>query len=262
MANLIDQITIGDVVIAVLDSDPSTTSFASDMGSIAIVPSIGKLFHKIGPLSTDWDMIATKSQMNELAQDSVAAALQNSPDLQFTYNDGAGQITANLTSTGVTAGAYGTNNKALALQVDAKGRISTLSENLILMPAAQISDFGSAVESVVGFQKANIETLDAVETVLLSKVVPANKSMLVKAYIVAMDSSNQGAVYERSAAVRNNNGAVSKVGQTQSNFTEETAGTEGLQVAIEVTGSLVQVRVTGLASTTIKWHTTVQFVVL
>lgn len=262
MANLIDQITIGAVELAVLDSDPSTTGYAADTGSIAIVPSISKFFSKIGPLNTDWDQVTTKSQMNELAQDAVAAALSNTSDVQFVYNDGAGQLSAQLAPTGVTAASYGAVNKTVALAIDSKGRVTGATESAISMPAAQISDFNSAVESVVGLHKASIQTTDATETVLLSKAVPANKAFLIKAYIVCMDSSNQAAVYERSAAVRNNNGAVSKVGSTQSTFTEENSGMELANVTIDVTGSIFQVRVTGIAATTMNWSATVQVVSL
>lgn len=262
MSNLIDQITIGSIEISVLDADPAQTGFQAELGSIAIVPSINKLFHKIGIQNTDWDLIVTKSQLPELAQDAVAQAFASSPDIQLVYNDGADSISAQLTSTGVTAGSFGASNKAVALNIDSKGRIASAAESLISMPAAQISDFNSAVESVVGFSKASIQTSDATETVLWQKVVPANKAFLVKAFVIGMDSSNQAAVFERSAAVRNSNGTVSKVGQTQSAFTEKTSGTEASNVHVDVVGSLVQVKVIGLPSAQMNWSATVQVVSL
>ena len=69
-----------------------------------------------------------------------------------TVFDGSANVTAGLTlaNTAVTAGSYGATNKALAITVDAKGRITALSQSDIQISSTQISDWVSAVRTTAG----------------------------------------------------------------------------------------------------------------
>jgi ABC-type transporter Mla subunit MlaD len=261
MALLLDQITIGSTRISVLDSNPNLVSgYESDVGSIALVPSTAKLFFKTASLDTDWTEVATVAGIAEYAQDAVAAALTNSADIQFAYNDLSDQISATLSASGVVAGTYGNASQSVTVTVDSKGRITSMSAQPISIVASQVSDFSSAVDNVVGIYRATVQTTTNSTTTLLSYTIPSNKAVYVKAYIIGFDTANRAAVYERSAAGRNNAGAVSQVGVTQSDFTEEITGITTANATIDVSGSAIRVRITGVSGSTINWSATVQIV--
>ncbi len=61
---------------------------------------------------------------DEQAQDAVGTILTDSANIDFTYDDAANTITADLTDTGITAGIYA------QIQVDAKGRATSGQANL------------------------------------------------------------------------------------------------------------------------------------
>lgn len=63
------------------------------------------------------------SRTDEEIQDVIGATLTNTTNIALTYNDGAAQISADLTSTGVTPGSY----TGVDLTVDAAGRITAIS---------------------------------------------------------------------------------------------------------------------------------------
>lgn len=67
---------------------------------------------------TGSQLASTISDFNEAAQDAVGNALLDSADINFNYPDVDNQITAELTTTGVTAGTYS------LVTVDNKGRIT------------------------------------------------------------------------------------------------------------------------------------------
>lgn len=67
---------------------------------------------------TGTQLSSTISDFNEAAQDAVGNALLNSADINFNYPDVSNQISAELTTTGVTAGTYS------LVTVDNKGRVT------------------------------------------------------------------------------------------------------------------------------------------
>lgn len=65
MAVLIDQLTLGELKILALDSDPRDgVGYSVEVGSYATINNqsspVGKMFIKVGPGSTDWNIIATE----------------------------------------------------------------------------------------------------------------------------------------------------------------------------------------------------------
>jgi hypothetical protein len=72
---------------------------------------------------TGTQISSTISDFNEAAQDAVGNSLLDSADIDFQYPDINNQITAELTTTGVTAGTYN------LVTVDAKGRVTAGSNS-------------------------------------------------------------------------------------------------------------------------------------
>lgn len=185
MAVLLNQITVGDYRISVLDSDPSTgIGHSESIGSLAIVDGSPGLWQKFGSADTDWQRISAD---NETIQDVIGNVLIDSVDIDFQYNDLANTITAVLTASGVTAGTYGDASNSVTVQVDTKGRITSISNAPISITSGSITDFDEAAQDAVGNalidsstinftydDSSNTITADVVE----SNIVHANLSGL------------------------------------------------------------------------------------
>jgi hypothetical protein len=89
------------------------------------------------------------SDFNEAAQDAVGGILTDTAEIDFTYNDGANTITADLKTTGVSAASYGSASQVATFTVDSKGRLSAAASTSISITASQVSDFTSAAQTVV-----------------------------------------------------------------------------------------------------------------
>lgn len=86
---------------------------------------------------------------NERAQDAIGAALVDSSNIDFTYNDPANQITADLTTTGVSANTYGSATQIPQLVIDNKGRVTSATNIALSLSSAQISDFTEAAQDAI-----------------------------------------------------------------------------------------------------------------
>lgn len=67
----------------------------------------------------------------EDVQDIIGAMFVDSSDFDFTYNDPGNTITGVLTNSGATAGTYGSATQVPVITVDAKGRITSVSNTTI-----------------------------------------------------------------------------------------------------------------------------------
>jgi hypothetical protein len=94
MAILLDQITVGDIRIAVLDSAPdSGAGFVAPVGSLALVQGSAGIYQKANTGDTDWEgATATTEQI----QDAVAALLKDSSTIEFSYDDVANELTPSI----------------------------------------------------------------------------------------------------------------------------------------------------------------------
>lgn len=99
MAILLDQITIGDIKILVLDANPATGGYAAAIGSLAVVSGEAGIYQKSGILDADW---TTSSVNPEDVQDIIAGMLQDSSTIDFNYDDLAGTLTAAIKALSIT----------------------------------------------------------------------------------------------------------------------------------------------------------------
>ncbi|MDW8348098.1 MAG: hypothetical protein RML94_14140 [Bacteroidia bacterium] len=158
MAILRDQITIGNHLILVLDSDPSTGSgYNAPIGSLAMVEGSAGLWQKNGAGSTNW--LATSVNVEDI-EDIVGNLLTDSAEIDFIYNDGANTLTANLQNTTVTPGSYGSASSVGTFTVDAKGRLTAASSTAINITSSQVSDFVEAAQDAVGTALVDSSTID------------------------------------------------------------------------------------------------------
>jgi hypothetical protein len=257
VSTILDQITVGDIKLQVLDAEP-TSGHSAEVGSLAIVPSLNKLYFKKDILDTDWQELVTLDVLTEAAQDAVGNALTNSANITFTYNDGANTLSADLTDL-IVASTNGSASKTVSVTVDAKGRVTALVDQDILITASQISDFSAALEAHLGFNvaKSSAATTTNANTDLVSLAIPANSSALVKAFVSGLSAANSAVAYERTALVKNVGGTVS-VHVPQSDYTAEESPLGPSNVNIMGDGANVVVRLNGTSGQTINWKGSVQ----
>jgi len=70
----------------------------------------------------------------EQVEDIVGAMMQDSSEIDFTYNDPGNAVTAALTTSGVSAATYGSTTAVGSFAVDTKGRITSAS-NITITPS-------------------------------------------------------------------------------------------------------------------------------
>lgn len=158
MAVLLDQITIGQSKILILDSAPDTgAGYSVGVGSIAIIEGQSGIYQKTGALDTDWTISSVNS---EDVQDIVGALFTDTSDIDFNYDDTGNNATVSLSPTGVSASTYGSATAVSSFTVDSKGRISSASNTTIAIPSSQVTDFTEAAQDAVGTALTDSATVD------------------------------------------------------------------------------------------------------
>jgi hypothetical protein len=232
------------------------------------------------------------TDFNEAAQDAVGTALVDSASIDFTYNDGAGTITAAVIQSGIdhgsisglsdddhaqyallagraggqslTGGTAASNNLTLSSTSNAtKGRIN-LGANAAFDEANTRLGIGTnAPETLLHIQENNVQynvsansttTSGAVNAVVASVATSANSVQLVKFFVTGLrtNGSNESVAYERTLRIKNNGGTVTIL-NVQSDYTSEDGVLNAANVTPIVNGSSVDIRVTGVASANITW---------
>lgn len=96
----------------------------------------------------------------EAAQDAIGSILLDDSDIDFTYDDATPNITATLTTTGVTGASYGSATAIPTYTVDSKGRLTAAADVAIAIPSTQVTDFVEAVQDAVGTAYVDSASVD------------------------------------------------------------------------------------------------------
>jgi hypothetical protein len=111
-----------------------------ETGYVTIYPKADKRMYGKDALGVEFSLGATASTdalpegatnlyfTNERAQDAALGVLADSADIDFTYNDAGNSASAVLTTSGASAGTYGSASQSAVVTVDAKGRVTSISE--------------------------------------------------------------------------------------------------------------------------------------
>jgi hypothetical protein len=272
-------------------------SYGSASDSVSItVDSKGRITSlSVTPIAIASSQI---TDFQEAAQDAAGAALTDTATVNLTYDDANNQIKADVIQSGLDHGSIGglsdddhaqyallagrgagqvlnggtgsANTLTLSSTSDSsKGKI-LLGSNVVVDEATTRFGIGTASpsaplevvssSSIFKVLQSSVVTTNNTTTTLLSYSIPLNKGVFVKAFIVGSDNTTKVIAYERTAAARNLGGVGSQVGVTQSDFTEENTGVTISNATIDVSGTDVRVRVTGVSGVTINWYCTVQVV--
>lgn len=97
----------------------------------------------------------------EEVQNILAFTIEDSSTILFQYNDIDNKIKAFLSETGVTPGTYGSTTSIPSIQVDAQGRIISVSSITAYFLSEQITDIKEKIEDVVGDLVKDTDSIDA-----------------------------------------------------------------------------------------------------
>jgi len=232
------------------------------------------------------------TDFNESAQDAVGNSLVDSSTIDFTYNDGANTITAEVIQSGIdhgsisglsdddhaqyallagraggqslTGGTASANNLTLSSTSNAtKGKINLGASSAYDEANVRLGLGSASPETILHIEENNVKynvnansttTSGAVNAVVGTVATSLNSAELVKFYVTGLrtNGANESVAYERTLRIKNNGGTVTIL-NVQSDYTSEDGALNAATVAPIVNGSSVDIRVTGVASANITW---------
>jgi hypothetical protein len=164
MAVILDQITIGDQRIVVLDSAPTTGGgYSGNIGDLAIVAGSVGIYQKGNTGDTDW---ALSSVDPEQVMDIVGAAVGDTDTIDFTYDDPAGTLVAALKALSVT------DSHIAAAAGIALSKLAALSINKVLVSdASGVISASSVSTTTLGY----LDATSSIQTQLNAKIDSSEK---------------------------------------------------------------------------------------
>jgi hypothetical protein len=242
MANILDQITIGDMLIMTVDADPSASA-----GTVAAVNSLaffgGVHYIKTGAGDTAWtvipsvvtDLTAYLKLLGRVGGQTAIGGTASGDNLAF-------QSTSNATKGKITFGSGMVFDEA--------------NTRFGLGFTTPLFDFDLTKSGATyAFQQASATTSNATPTSIGSIATIADNTMLLKVYIVGDTSTNTSVTYEKTARVVNSAGTVT-ISTISSDYTSEASALAAASATIVASGANVSAQVTGIAATTIDWKVT------
>lgn len=100
---VLDRITCGEKEIFSVDADPRTDGFLASKGSFAAYDdgTKGWAYLKVGDANTDWELVITGNDLEDVIEDIVAGLVTDSGSIGWNYDDVAGTLTASVIPAGI-----------------------------------------------------------------------------------------------------------------------------------------------------------------
>lgn len=183
MALLVDQLTLGELKILSLDSDPRVGGgYAAEVGSYATINNpgspVGQLFIKVGAGNADWNIIATEETNGTvLAGDARRLALY--PDSDNLVDDVLVQNSQNVT---VDIVAQPTRSAAINYQIPNPGDAITAADFVLTEGNQTINGNKTFNNNIVinGDLDVNgtLTSIDTINTTIKDRLITLNKGGL------------------------------------------------------------------------------------
>lgn len=180
MAVLIDQLTLGELKILALDSDPRTgAGYSAEVGSYATINNqsspVGKLFIKVGASNTDWNIIATE-ESNGTVELGQARRLALYPSTDNLVDDVLLENSQNVT---VDIAAQAARTAPINYRIPNPGNDVTAADFVLTEGSQTINGdktFGNNV-TINGDLDVNgtLTSIDTVNTTIKDKLITLNK---------------------------------------------------------------------------------------
>lgn len=181
MAILIDQLTLGELKILAIDSDPRTGGgYAAEIGSYATINNqgspVGQFYLKVGAGNTDWNLLATE-ESNGTVQSGVARRLALYPQTDNLVDD---VLVENSQDVTVDIVAQPTRTAPINYQVPNPGDAVTAADFVLTEGIQTINGdktFGDDV-TIQGDLTVNgtLTSINTVNTTITDKLITLNKN--------------------------------------------------------------------------------------
>lgn len=240
---VLDRITIGDIEFLHVDAAPGGgAGTAADIGSVASFDNAGagEMYLKTGAADTAWTQLDAGTLPIDLTTDVGVSILP-------VANGGTGLDASTVLAGQILIGNDTNNDFDLATLTAGNGVNITNADGSITIAAENVQ------------ASTSVQTTDATQTVLKTfDMSTADTVYYVKARVKAIVSGGAGgndqasAVFERSIRVTND-GGVLIAGKTQSDYTDKSPAVSSYSVDFNVSGTDLQLRVTGGATDNTEW---------
>lgn len=142
------------------------TIYAGPSGLIENVPTFRLLTQSDIPQLSKNKII----DFQEEVQDVIALTFEDSPSILLQYDDSANKLRAFLSETGVTPGVYGSLTSIPSINVDAQGRITSVTSIPANFVSDQVTDLKETIEDHVGALIKDTSTINAEYNDVLSRL--------------------------------------------------------------------------------------------
>jgi hypothetical protein len=232
------------------------------------------------------------TDFDEAVQDAIGAALLDTATVNLTYNDAANQVSADVIQSAldhgsisgladddhaqyvllagrsggqsIIGGTASANDLSLSSTSNAtKGKINLGSSSAFDEANSRLGIGTNTPETILHLEQSNVKynisansttTAGAVNAIVASVATSANSVELLKVSVTGLrtNGANESVAYERTLRIKNNGGTVSVL-SVQSDYTSEDGALVAATIAFIVSGTSVDIRVTGVASANITW---------
>jgi len=132
-------VTHSNTAITVAHANSGVTAGTFGSASAVAVVAVNATGHVTSAGNTAISITSgAVTDFNEAAQDAVGGIVTSGGNVPITYDDSTPSITADLSNTSVTAGTYGSATVIPQVTVDAKGRLTGVSNVTINLPVTSI----------------------------------------------------------------------------------------------------------------------------
>lgn len=253
MSLILDQITVGSVIVAIVDQDPRLgDGLDLVITSLAMVQGEAGIYQKTGPLPTDWTLSSVDIGALEL-EDLTNVSVGSKADGQVLFWNQSSGKWESKDYTLQEAYKQDPNGGGATITTDADDGdvIIAGSEKLKVTASGGFEMLRNDVTfNLNGYSGS---TSDDSPYQIASYSPDANSVDIVKVFISGIDSSTMDSVsYEKTVKVKNNSGSVS-LGAIQSDYTSEDESLKAAKCSFSSDGSSVSVNVIGVAGKSIDW---------
>lgn len=158
-------INTGTLTLTKKNQAPNTV-YAGPSGAIENVPTFRLLTQSDIPQISKHKII----DFQEEVQDIIALTFEDSSSILLEYNDSANKLKAFLSETGVVAGTYGSLTSIPSINVDAQGRITSVTSIPANFSSEQVTDLKETIEDYVGALVKDTATINAEYNDVLSRL--------------------------------------------------------------------------------------------